>query len=318
MILLHPEGNGTTGTAIAIFGTGLLGLSILESLQVQECRPARELPLHWPNPYIRRSQLQSIEGNLRRALKGGARLSVVWTAGRAGFHSGDAETAAELQSFGEVLAMSERLAREYPQMSFHLVSSAGGLFEGQRHVTSQSRPRPRRPYGHLKLRQEELLQAGTLLTRRIYRVTTAYGYARPRFRAGLVTTLILHGLLRTVTTITGMMDTLRDFVFAGDVGRFIAERLVGDAYDSAGVVLLARGPAQFCPRGPAPCGGSDRTQTARLLQRKRSECRGHHLFRRHCPGGVASVRYSGERRNDPARCHLPASAAAFAPVEATG
>jgi nucleoside-diphosphate-sugar epimerase len=241
MILLDPESDGGPGTAIAIFGAGLLGFSIFESLQMRERRPARELPLHWLTPGMRPSELRTIEEDLRRLLQTGARLSVLWAAGRAGFLSGDEEIAAELQSFAEVLAMSERLACEYPRVSFHLVSSAGGLFEGQRHVTLQSQPRPRRPYGHLKLRQEELLRAATSLhTRRIYRVTTAYGYARPRFRAGLVTTLILHGILRTVTPMTGMMDTLRDFVFAGDVASFIAERMAEDADDGVEIAFLAR------------------------------------------------------------------------------
>ena len=41
---------------------------------------------------------------------------------------------------------------------FFLVSSAGGLFEGQRNVGDRSQPSPMRPYGFLKLRQEKLLQ----------------------------------------------------------------------------------------------------------------------------------------------------------------
>jgi nucleoside-diphosphate-sugar epimerase len=246
MILLEPERGDAAGMAVAIFGTGLLGFSIFEALQARAPRHARELPLHWEMAEARPRQLRIIEDDIRRHLQSGARLSVLWTAGRAGFLSNEAETALELQSFSEVLAMTERLAREYPRTSFHLVSSAGGLFEGQRHVILQSPPRPRRPYGYLKLRQEELLQAATApLTRRIYRVTSAYGFARPRFRTGLVATLILDGIRRTVTQITGMMDTLRDFVFIGDVASFIAARLIADAGDDAAddapTVFLARG-----------------------------------------------------------------------------
>ena len=242
MILLEPERGDAAGMVVAIFGTGLLGFSIFESLQARAPRDAKTLPLHWGMAEARPRQLQVIEEDIRRHLESGARLSVLWTAGRAGFLATDAETALELQSFIEVLTIAERLARDHPRTSFHLVSSAGGLFEGQRHVTQQSPPRPRRPYGRLKLQQEELLQAAIApLTRRVYRVTSAYGYARPRFRAGLVATLILDGIRRTVTHITGMMDTLRDFVFIGDVAAFIAERLLEDADDDASVVFLARG-----------------------------------------------------------------------------
>src|ERR1700686_3561267 len=161
MILLAPERGDAAGMAVAIFGTGLLGFSIFEALQARAPRHARELPLPWDMAEARPRQLQIIEDDIRRHLQSGARLSVLWTAGRAGFLSNDAETALELQSFSEVLAMAERLAGGVPPTSFHLVSSAGGLFEGQRHVTLQSPPRPRRPYGYLKLRQEELLQAAT-------------------------------------------------------------------------------------------------------------------------------------------------------------
>lgn len=242
MILLEPERGDAAGMVVAIFGTGLLGFSIFEALQTRAPRDATTLPLHWGVAETRPGQLLTIEEDIRRHLESGARLSVLWTAGRAGFLATDTETTLELQSFIEVLTMAERLARDYPRTSFHLVSSAGGLFEGQRHVTQQSPPQPRRPYGRLKLQQEELLQAATSpLTRRVYRVTSAYGYARPRFRAGLVATLILDGIRRTVTHITGMMDTLRDFVFIGDVAAFIAERLLEDADDDAPVVFLARG-----------------------------------------------------------------------------
>src|SRR5258708_7869576 len=134
MILLNPESHDATGTAIAIFGTGLLGFSIFESLQAREPRLASELPLHWRTPDMRSSQLQLIEGNLRQLLQTGARLSVLWTAGRAGFLSVDEETAAELQSFAEGLAMAERVAHEYPRVSFHLATPRVGLVERQRHV----------------------------------------------------------------------------------------------------------------------------------------------------------------------------------------
>jgi UDP-glucose 4-epimerase len=135
------------------------------------------------------------------------------------------EVELELKTFSEVLSMAERLARCRPTR-FHLISSAGGLFEGQRFVTRHSSPAPRRAYGRMKLSQEEMLErsAGTL-GGRVYRVASAYGFIRDRFRPGIVSRLILDGLRRVVTPITGRMTTLRDFVFVPDVAAYIADRL---------------------------------------------------------------------------------------------
>jgi len=240
MILLAPQRDDASSAVAAVFGTGLLGFSIIEALQARSPRSATELPLDWQTPAERPSQLRMIEETIRRELHSGARLNVLWSAGQAGFMSSGDDTAEELRSFVEVLTMTERLANEFPRTTFHLISSAGGLFEGQRHVTPQSKPLPRRPYGHMKLRQEEKLLGTTAsLARRIYRVTSAYGHARPRFRAGLVATLILNAFRRQVTHLTGRMDTLRDYVFINDVASFIAERLLDDR-DDVSVVFLAR------------------------------------------------------------------------------
>jgi nucleoside-diphosphate-sugar epimerase len=242
MILLRPDRNDSSGAVSAIFGTGLLGFNIIEALRARSPHTRTELSLDWHIPTARPPQLRLIEDTIRGELQSGARLNVLWSAGHAGFMSSDDETAAELQSFIEVLTMTERLAQEYPRTTLHLISSAGGLFEGQRHVTPQSQPKALRPYGHMKLRQEQkLLGSTTELARRIYRVTSAYGYACPRFRAGLVATLILNAFRRQVTHLTGRMDTLRDYVFINDVASFVAERLVqNDEASDGSVVFLAR------------------------------------------------------------------------------
>lgn len=240
-MLLRPERDDASGPVVAVFGTGLVGFSVLESLQARSHLHVTELPLDWQNPAARSTQLQMIEDTIRQELQSGARLNVLWSAGQAGFMSGDHETAAELQSFVDVLTMTEGLACSYPRTTLHLISSAGGLFEGQRHVTTSSQPLPRRPYGHMKLQQEErLLSSKSPLARRVYRVTSAYGYARPRFRAGLVATLILNGVRRQVTHLTGRMDTLRDYVFIADVASYITDRLFDDQENDASVVFLAR------------------------------------------------------------------------------
>lgn len=226
---------------VAIFGVGLIGLSVVEILRLRFDSEATHLEFDWGDPPSRRAQLQAVEAIILKDIQSGARLSVLWSAGRAGFQSEQAEVDAERESFTEVLAMTERLAQREGLTSFHLVSSAGGLFEGQRHVMSNSVPEPHRHYGRLKLFQEQMLESSTApLTRRIHRVTSAYGLIRPGARSGLVAMMIASGIRRTVIPISGRMTTLRDFVFVGDAASFIAESLVKEGDGVVSVTFLAR------------------------------------------------------------------------------
>src|SRR5256885_1733395 len=84
------------------------------------------------------------------------------------------------------------------------VGLVGGLFEGQRHIERDSVPEPRRPYGELKLRQEQLLASSSApLVRCVYRLTSVYGHAHTRRRQGLIPTLVVNGLRHRVSTIVG-------------------------------------------------------------------------------------------------------------------
>jgi nucleoside-diphosphate-sugar epimerase len=107
------------------------------------------------------------------------------------------------------------------------VSSAGGLYEGRRLVGPRTEPRPLRPYGRLKLAQEEALAASPApLDARVYRLSSVYGHVAGGRRRGLIPTLLADGLRRRTSTVTGRPDTLRDFVWVEDVGRFVARELL--------------------------------------------------------------------------------------------
>lgn len=235
MILLADPGDRTRPPlTVAVFGAGLLGSSIVNAVLSTAPLRAEKIPLSWTDAALQGQQLQALEARIAAALKEDGRtlLKVLWSAGRAGFAATEAETAVELESFRAVLGMTERLAQRFPgaRTALYLLSSAGGLFEGQRHVDQTSRPEPRRPYGLLKQRQEQLLLAsGAPITKRIYRPTSVYGYLRPNQRIGLISTLILNGLRHQVSTITAWMSTLRDFVFVEDIARFISRLLLEDA-----------------------------------------------------------------------------------------
>ncbi len=178
VLRLRPAPEGPE-TLVAQFGIGLLGSSILRALRVRGQLSEERLPLGWDLCSEQGgAELAAIGTRLEELLdQSSAReLSVVWSAGRAGFSATPAETEAELASYQAALdwaaALGERVGRP---TSFHLLSSAGGLFEGSGLVTSQSAPAPQRPYGELKLRQEQALGERSLLAR-IYRPTTVYCY----------------------------------------------------------------------------------------------------------------------------------------------
>ena len=236
MLVLHrPEPGG--GATAALFGLGLLGGRIAGSLRAAGYAVAAGLPFSWGSPPGRKDELAAIRDVLA-ALPG--RLDVLWSAGKGGFGMDRAQADREYADFCDVLDLSRSLAADRPGggTRFHLVSSAGGLFEGQRHVTPRSLPAPRRPYGELKLRQERALAAAGELCGLVYRPSSVFGLPRSGGRMGLIPTLLANGARYRVTTIFGAPDTLRDYVTAGDVARYVARRM-GEAGGSPGTVILA-------------------------------------------------------------------------------
>jgi UDP-glucose 4-epimerase len=220
--------------AVAVFGIGLIGSAVVAALEAGSPMHRTALPLSWDEGAHRAGEMAEIERGIAAALGGprdgyagglGGRLAFVWSAGKAGFSAREEETAGELESFRAVLGVAEGLASANPELevAFCLVSSAGGLFEGQRAVGQFSRASPRRPYGRLKLRQEELLfGARAPMARRVYRLASVYGHIATGHRRGLIPTLLRDGIRREVSTITGRMDTLRDFVWVEDVAGYVA------------------------------------------------------------------------------------------------
>ena len=216
---------------IAVFGIGLVGHAICVELVRAGARCALEIPVNWSTPLSVEDAVCRICEAAQSAAEQSVlplRISVVWAAGSAGFQSPEAAHALELEHLKVVLSLGERLAHAGSQWArrFFLVSSAGGLFEGQRNVGPESIPQPLRAYGGFKILQERALSsAGGFQTSFIYRPSTIYGHS-PKGRLGLVSALLLNGIRRRVSTISGNATTLRDYVFSGDVGRFIAAEIL--------------------------------------------------------------------------------------------
>ena len=232
MILLHssPESEGLK-QVFAIFGTGLIGTAVLDRLRSVVPLEAETLPLDWHDSTVQQQQLSGIQACVENHLASHhpALLRVLWSAGHAGFAAAEEEVERELDSFLRVLQMVENLTRHRPELrgSWLQLSSAGGLFEGQRYVDPQSLPAPQRPYGWLKLRQEQrLLASGISLQKIIVRLTSVYGPPRAGQRRGLIPTLIDNGLRQRVTQFYGKMTTLRDFLWIDDVAPFLVDLLL--------------------------------------------------------------------------------------------
>lgn len=220
MKLLRHEAED--GPSVLLFGLGLIGGAVDRALRLRCGAGAMHFPYDWRDGPLRVAQRQAILA----ALPPADRVAVVWTGGQSGFASTDADMARETALVAELVAMAEGLAQAGRQVDFHLMSSAGGLFESQTQCTAASRPHPLRPYGEGKCRQEETLARAIGLGRRcVYRPSSVYGVTRSR-RVGLVTALISNAVRGGTTRIFGNPHTLRDYVLADDIGRYMAGRIL--------------------------------------------------------------------------------------------
>lgn len=247
MILIFRQGGPGSDAchAIALFGAGLVGRAVIGALRRRGGATFVELPLDWNDAPRRAVDLTGLTNALlaRRDTARIQALDIVWAAGKAGFGAGPDELAREMESFRDILNWTESVSSLLPgaRAGFHLLSSAGGLFEGQRFVHLASPPQPLRPYGAAKLEQEGLvgrLPAG--MVTQIYRPSSIYGFSGHGGRSGLINTLILNAKRHSVSRIFGGLDTVRDYVLATDIATFIAARIIRPETQSQ-IYLLASG-----------------------------------------------------------------------------
>jgi UDP-glucose 4-epimerase len=215
---------------IALFGYGLVGKGIAKALRPGRDKRIVELPFDWLDGTARVRQAEQISKSILQDGSGHAahRVSVVWSAGAGSFTARMEELLIEEAAFADGIAICKDVAAQLPEreVSFHFMSSAGGLFEGQRNVGLESTVKPLRPYAHSKLDQERMLSTlSENITKSIYRLSTVYGYF-PRARTGLISALVRNGLAYRTTRIFGDLSTLRDYVHTDDIGKFVASRIL--------------------------------------------------------------------------------------------
>lgn len=229
---------------IALFGEGLIGSSIVGALPRQFT--LESIPFDYDKPEEQASQLRGITARiLQLSADIPEDLYVVWSAGKAGFSATESDAEAELAIYRRILDFACSCANlpSIKNCSMYSTSSAGGLFEGQKLVTPSSKPNPLRPYGRLKLAEEEmLLSSSERIQKKIFRLSTVFGPMKKGFRFGLISTLIYNGVCHKVSRIVGNSASLRDYIWNIDVGRHMVRELLDNSSDPKTVLVhLASG-----------------------------------------------------------------------------
>lgn len=233
-LLAHPSGEGR----VALFGAGLIGSALLARAHALGVGAGVTMSWDWGADA---SQRQSQVAEAARRLAGEDRLDLIWSAGRAGFGADASACASELASFAVVVELCARLRAARPErpVLLHLLSSAGGVYEGSGEVGPDTPVAPLRPYGELKLAQETL--ACSRLGRdgvAIYRPSAVFGWTR-HGRRGLIMTLLANGLGYRVTTIVGRADSTRDFLWVRDLADWMMRGLCDPARPGRCWILAA-------------------------------------------------------------------------------
>ena len=242
---------GERSHVILILGSGLIGSAIAGELSIRFSTVIHPIFIDWGKE--KTNLLQNVYRQFAQVISKSIencavepKVHVIWAAGSSNFSSDNVETKYELSIFSSCIKETSNLVitQLSEPVSFHLASSIGGLFEGQYCVSLNSTPNPIRPYGHLKLSEENLLSChNDTIFGYVYRLSSVYGFVRPLQRKGLISTLIENAMMGRVTVISGSMCTLRDFVWAPDVARFIVRR-IEEKQPSVEPVLLASGKSE--------------------------------------------------------------------------
>lgn len=242
----------STSHFVTIFGEGLIGSSIRDELQFKfGFTLLKKYKLNWGSLRYK-SQIEEVFNFIQNEYNISSikniHMSFIWSAGKIGFGATETEVEKEEADFnffieslgqfieinfiGSINSHNEKLMKK---LDFHFLSSAGGLFEGQSQVSYKSEPNPLRPYGFLKLKQENRIEvlAKKLVKAdfNIYRPSTIYGRIEQGHRLGLIATMIKNGILKQVTPITGDFYTLRDYLHVGDLTQMILNRVINQKND---------------------------------------------------------------------------------------
>lgn len=216
----------TQNQAIVIIGLGLVGSGIFNDLRKRLHSSSIDCTIDWSSSV---SASQTLSDNLTKNITTSFdKIDWIWSAGKVGFTASEQDSQKEFQLFSCCIQTIKYFQQHYYPNSkhiFHLISSAGGLFEGQRVTSINTLPKPKRPYGILKLDQENL--AKETFSCYVYRLSTIYGYYKKDFRIGLIATLLKNTIYGKITVID-RPQTQRDFVWVEDMADFISQKVLDE------------------------------------------------------------------------------------------
>lgn len=206
----------------------MIGSEIRDALLDFEFIEDSEIDFDWRSAKKRRGAFDSIKASCLAVSPSVSRISVIWSAGIGTFNATKEELDKENAPFIETVEFVSMLKKVLvlAKFDFHYISSAGGLFEGQRVIDNKSKPDPVRPYGRMKLAQEQLLKSSFSKNEvSIYRPSSVYGWMSQKTYQGLINNLVSNGRRGRVTILDSHVMALRDYVFSGDIGNFVAKRV---------------------------------------------------------------------------------------------
>ncbi len=212
--------------AVIIIGLGLVGSAIFEELRKRYNCTARK-KLDWSSIDHCSDVINEIfNDDLPNEID---RLDIIWSAGKTGFLATENDIAVDLDLFEKFNALLRDSASQHPKtlkVRYILISSAGGLFEGQTNVGGDSNPNPRRPYGKLKLQQEAYVKIAKWIDTPVcLRLSSVYTVSNLSSRMGLIPTIVSRAIRQNFVTIFGTEMTLRDYVLDEDIGRYVSENI---------------------------------------------------------------------------------------------
>ncbi len=236
---------------------GLLGSSVHEALSA---RPAwarmfvDDEKLPWGDRARLAPALRSrTKRFLTEARAAGPRgWAVLWCGGTAVVASGPREVAMDQETFARFLAALDEALGDSPVAAEHpghvlLASSAGGLWAGHpgAPITEATPVRPLSDYGFGHLAREQALGAfaakRTGVRTATVRLSNLYGPAQRLDKPqGLVSQIARASIHRRPLSIYVPLDTVRDYLFAADAGRGMADvlGLLAQSPETGGVPLV--------------------------------------------------------------------------------
>lgn len=232
------------GEYVVVFGCGLIGGKVLRDLQRRGARLVCQQTSRWNSTAEFKDDCRALGSMLEQwHNENDLKVHFLWCAGSGSFASTAETLRSESEAFQLVWELFASLSH-FSRGSFHYISSAGGLFEGQLLVGRESQPMPLRPYGEMKLQQERLLSnacATDQFNVHIYRPSTVYGARRIKKRAGLISHLVWNALLQLPTILESRTSALRDYIYVDDVSRFIVNTLLDTEHQDMKVHHLVSG-----------------------------------------------------------------------------